>query len=130
MSWKFLSDEWFEGVANMREEAGDMNMPAIMADLIMNLELQTEDGQFDMCLNGGRFEKGAREDAKATMIMPKEYAYKMFVLQDDSVGMKEFMSGKIKVKGNMAALMPLQSAKPSEEMKAFAEKVKEATTAE
>jgi putative sterol carrier protein len=52
---------------------------------------------------------------------------KIFIEQDQSAGMQAFMSGKLKVEGDMSKMMALQSIQPTESQKKLQEMVKEIT---
>ena len=54
-------------------------------------------------------------------------ARKIFVDQDQAAGMQAFMSGKIKVQGDMTKLMMMNAAPPDEVAKSVAAEIKEMT---
>ena len=57
MSVEFLSDEWFAKVDELRAEAGDIEAPAALADLVINITISGDNEQ-QMALVGGMIEKG------------------------------------------------------------------------
>ncbi|HEY9134566.1 MAG TPA: SCP2 sterol-binding domain-containing protein [Pseudomonadales bacterium] len=123
MSFEFLSDEWFTEVEKIRDEAGDLEIPAQMADLKLNLRVTTDNGDIEMALNGGNLERGSIADAGTTIILPADLAKKLFIDQDQSAGMQGFMSGQIKVEGDMSKMMSLQSVQPSAKQKELSDKI-------
>jgi len=110
---KFLSDEWFIKVTELYKNSGDLKMPKIMTDLKVNLTVKAANAEVQMCLNGGIIQKGFLDNADVSMTMPAEYAYKLMVLNDWSVGMPGYIKKDISVSGNLKKLSPLQAYKPS-----------------
>lgn len=123
MSFEFLSDEWFTEVEKIRDAAGDLEIPAQMADLQLNLKVTTDNGDVEMSLNGGNLERGLIPDAATTIILPADLAKKLFIEQDQSAGMQGFMSGQIKVEGDMSKMMSMQSVQPSAKQQELTEKI-------
>lgn len=123
MSFEFLSDEWFTEVEKLREEAGDLEIPAQMADMELNLKVTTDNGDVEMSLNKGNLERGSIEGAATTIILPADMARKLFIEQDQSAAMQGFMSGQIKVEGDMSKMMSMQSVQPSAKQQELTEKI-------
>lgn len=123
MSFEFLSDEWFTEVEKLREAAGDLEIPAQMADMELNLKVTTDDGDVEMSLNKGNLERGSIEGAATTIILPADMARKLFIEQDQSAAMQGFMSGQIKVEGDMSKMMSMQSVQPSAKQQELTEKI-------
>jgi len=114
MSLKFLSDEWFAKVEGLIAAAGDLEVPTALHDLVLNVTVtDTEWGDREMCLDAGSLKNGHQENAPTTMIMPVDLAHRLFIDNDQSAGMQGFMSGQIKVEGDMSKLMAMQTAQPS-----------------
>ena len=63
MSLEFLSDEWFAKVKEIRDSAGDVEAPAALADLVINITVKTDDGEKHMAMAGGMIEEGHHDDA-------------------------------------------------------------------
>ncbi len=120
----FLSDEWFAKVAELTAAAGNLNVPANLASLALNVTVSgTPSGNVDMCLNGGNFEKGHNAAAPTKLSMPADLLRKIFLEGDQAAGMQGFMSGQIKVEGDMSKLMAMQTARPSEEQKGLLKQI-------
>jgi putative sterol carrier protein len=51
----------------------------------------------------------------------------MFVEGNQAMGMQAFMSGQIKIEGDMSKLMAMQGQAPSESQQKLTEKIKEIT---
>lgn len=111
---EFLSDEWFTSVDDLTRAAGDLQMPKALTDVTVNLKVLTAKGEVQMGMNRGIIQKGSIAQADVDMSMPAEYAYKILVQNDWSVGMRGYIKHKIKLSGNMKKLIPLQVYKPSQ----------------
>ncbi|HET8706474.1 MAG TPA: SCP2 sterol-binding domain-containing protein [Pseudomonadales bacterium] len=110
---KFLSDEWFREVEKLIEIAGDLEVPPALQTLAINISVSTDDGEVQMCMNGGRFEKGHTSTASTKLLLPASLARRLFIEGDQSAGMQGFMSGQIKIEGDMSKLMAMQTVQPS-----------------
>lgn len=128
MAHAFLSDSWFDEVARLTDEINP-EVPAVIQDLKINMVVTgTPDGDREMRLDAGRFERGLVDDAPTKLTVPYETAQKMFVENDQQASMQAFMSGQIKVEGDMAKLMQMQAAgAPSPESVKLSEKIREMT---
>jgi len=124
---EFLSNEWFAKVDELTQAAGDLQTPKTLKDVTVNLTVKTDKGEVEMCMNGGIIQKGFIDNADVTMSMPAEYAYKILVLNDWSVGMRGYIKRHIKLSGNMKKLIPLQVYKPSQPTIEFCKKIAEFT---
>ena len=125
MSLEFLSDEWFAKVKEIRDGAGDVETPAALADLVINITVSG--GDKEMALVGGMIEEGHHADAPTTMILPADLAKRIFIEGDQSAGMQGFMSGQIRIEGDMSKLMALQTAQPSADQVALMKQIQEVT---
>ena len=124
---EFLSDEWFSKVTEMYKSAGDLQMPDSLTSVTVNLTVRTSRGEVRMAMNRGIIQKGFVEGGDVDMSMPAEYAYKILVLNDWSVGMRGYIKRHIKLSGKMAKLIPLQAYKPSQPTVNFCNKIAEFT---
>lgn len=127
MSLEFLSDEWFAKVKEIRDAAGEVETPAALADLVINITVKTDDGETEMALVGGMIEEGHQDGAPTTMTLPADLAKRIFIEGDQSAGMQGFMSGQIKIEGDMSKLMALQSAQPSDDQKQLMKQIQDIT---
>lgn len=127
MSLEFLSDQWFAKVKEIRDGAGDVEAPAALADLAINITVKSDDGDKQMALVGGMIEQGHHDGAPTTLILPADLAKRIFIEGDQSAGMQGFMSGQIKIEGDMSKLMALQSAQPSEDQKQLMKQIQDVT---
>ena len=67
------------------------------------------------------------DDADLTVTVDYETAKAILVDGNPQAGMQAFMSGKIKVQGDMTKMMALQAQPPDETAKQIAERIKEIT---
>ncbi|SPL72423.1 SCP2 sterol-binding domain-containing protein [Acinetobacter stercoris] len=123
----FLTDDWFVTVEKLTAEAGELNLPPALANLAINLVVSGADGNTELSLDGGKIVKGLSPNAKTTLNMDADTLRKVFLEFDMAAAMQAFMTGKIKVQGDMSQLMALQTAKPSQEQKDLFKKVLEQT---
>jgi hypothetical protein len=120
---KFLSDEWFEKVAELNEAAGEIRIDKGMRNIVVNLRVASEEGEVLMCMNRGLMQKGHADRADVDMSMPADYAHAILVQGEWSAGMKGWVKRKIKLKGNMRKLMPLQTHTPTPDQVELREKI-------
>jgi len=135
MSHQFLSDEWMAAATAIREKYADqatkvtssIRMNQVITDVpfgdgMVNLFLDTSSGDVVM-------EKGALETPDLTLTTDWETARKIFVDQDQAAGMQAFMSGKVKVQGDMMKMMAMQTSMPSDDIaKQIADEIKGITS--
>ena len=127
MSYVFLSDDWFDAVEGLRDELPEA--PAAMADLKLNIVVSGgPDGDREIHMAGGQFERGLADGAPTKATVPYDVARSMFVDGNQAAAMQAFMSGQIKVEGDMTKLMAMQSAGgPTPEQQALQAKLQALT---
>ncbi len=112
MGHPFLSDSWFEEVERIRTEINP-EVPEAVKDLVINLKVTDgPSGDIEARIAGGKFEKGLADEAPTTLSVPYETAKAMFIEGDQNATMQAFMSGVIKVEGDMTKLMAMQAGGP------------------
>lgn len=127
MAHDFLSDEWMDAIEALRPEAPEP--PAATKDLVINLVVpDTPFGEREAHMSGGQFERGLHDSAPTKLTVPYEVAKSVFIAGDQQAAMQAFMSGQIKIDGDMTKIMAMQSAgAPTPEQVAFQEKIKALT---
>jgi hypothetical protein len=121
---EFLSDGWFEAV----EALGPPPPPSGPDPGPINLVVTRDTGdEVHLHIAGGAMVRGLAEAAPTTMTTPYEVAKSLFVKRDQQAAMQAFMSGQIKVQGDMGKLMSMGNAAPTPEQEAFSQKVVELT---
>ena len=129
MSHKFMSADWFAKVKELRDAAGDIEAPAALHDLVINITVTgTDECDREMSLVAGMIEEGHHAAAPTTMILPVDLAHRIFIDNDQSAGMQGFMTGQIKIEGDMSKLMAMQTVQPSDDQKALQKAILEATS--
>ena len=106
MPYTFLSDEWLAEVKKLAEEnPGGSGFPdSITLNMVVT---GGPEGDRELHVEGGQFQAGL-VDAPTKLTVPFDVAKKMFVMGDQSAAMQAFMSGQIKVEGDMSKLMAMQ----------------------
>ena len=132
---EFLSDGWFEAAKAIADKYGDQLPPITVAvsmnqvvtdapfgDGIVKTRVDTSSGRLHM-------EQGEHEKADVTMTLDYDTARKLFVDQDQAAVMQAFMSGKIKVQGDMGKMLAMQAgqAAPTDIAKLAADEMKAMT---
>jgi hypothetical protein len=127
MPHTFLSDDWFEAVEELRDEVPEP--PAALAGLVVNIVVSGgPEGDREIRMEGGKFERGLAEGAPTKLTVPYDVAKSMFIDGNQQAAMQAFMSGQIKVEGDMTKLMAMQAAGgPTPEQVALQEKLKALT---
>lgn len=119
----FLTDEWFNEVDRLTAEAGDLNLPPALANTKINLNVtNTANGDVSAALENGVLKKG-ETDATTTINIDEETLKAIALKGDMNEAMNAFMSGKIRIDGDMGQVMALQTAKPSPEQKDLLKKI-------
>jgi hypothetical protein len=118
----FLSDEWLDAVKAINEQhAGEststpysIKMNQVITDTpfgdgTVKIFMDTSQGNVVM-------DRGELPDAEVTVTTDYATAKSIFVDQDSAAAMQAFMSGKVKVQGDMMKLMAMQTALPQNEL--------------
>jgi putative sterol carrier protein len=138
MSHPFLSEAWMEAAREIRGKYADQaskvttsirmnqvitDVPAeVNGDGVVKTYMDTSSGDVVM-------ELGELEGADLTVTTDYDTARKLFVEQDQAAGMQAFMSGKIKVQGDMMKMMAMQTAMPQDDVaKTIANEIKGITS--
>ncbi len=124
MGHKFLTATWFSEVKKLRASMGDMQIPAQLKDVVLNVTVTGgPEGDKDFTIKGLDFVEGHTAEAKTTIVIPILMAKKMFIDNDKTAAMQAFMSGQLKVKGDMSKMMALAGVKPTEDQEKLREKI-------
>ena len=107
MPYTFLSDEWLDEVQKLAAEAGTGGMPeGVELNLVVTGGPQ---GDRELHVANGTFASGLKDGAPTKLTVPYDVAKNMFVKGDQAAAMQAFMSGQIKVEGDMTKLMAMQA---------------------
>jgi hypothetical protein len=107
----FLSDDWLTEVKKLAEEAAAAgDAPAFPAGVQLNMVVTGgPEGDRELHVNDGVFNSGLLDGAPTKLTVPYATARAMFIDGNQQAAMQAFMSGQIKVEGDMTKLMAMQS---------------------
>lgn len=134
MTHQFLSAEWMEAAKAIREKYADqaakptisIRLNQVITDVpfgdgTVKSFLDTSTGEILMDL-------GELDAPDVTVTTDYATARAVFVDQDQAASMQAFMSGKIKVQGDMMKMMAMQTGMPQDDAaKAIAQEIKDIT---
>ena len=134
MSHQFLSDDWIEAAREIRHKWAD-RVPDVPIQVRINVvatkvpfgsgtvlaHIDSSNGRLEM-------ELGALENPDLTVTTDYDTARQLFVAQDPAASMQAFMSGRIKVEGDITKLMLMQTSVPqTDETLEVAEEIRRIT---
>lgn len=123
MAHEFLSDSWFDAVGALEAPP----TPPAMEGVTINLVVTKDDGQIEANMGGGKINKGLADGAQTTITVPFATAQALFIKRDQQAAMQAFMSGQIKVTGDMTKMMAMGQQTPTPEAEAYANAIVELT---
>lgn len=137
MSHPFLSPAWMDAAREIRakhaDHAAKVTTSIKMNQVITDVPAEVANGgtvtsYIDTSSGEVVMELGSLETPDLTVTTYYDTARKIFVDQDPAAGMQAFMSGKIKVQGDMMKLMAMQTSMPQDEAaKSIAAEIKSIT---
>lgn len=106
MPYPFLSDSWLEEVQKLVADAGKGLMPdSVQVNMVVT---GGPEGDRSLHVANGTFAVGLLDGCPTKLTVPYRVARDMFVKGDQAAAMNAFMSGQIKVEGDMTRLMAMQ----------------------
>jgi len=121
MPYAFLSDEWFTKVEELVVAAGDLQIPPAMKVVEVNVTVTGSPAagpaEVRLAMKEGLFTRGHRPDFATTLTLSADLARKIFIDGDTAAGVQAFLDGSIKVDGDLARLVAMQTVEPSEPQK-------------
>lgn len=134
MGHQFLSDEWMSAAREIRAKYADQ-AAKVTTSIRMNQVITdapfgsgTVEAFVDTSSGDVVMDLGSLETPDLTVTTDWETARKIFVDQDQAAGMQAFMSGKIKVQGDMMKMMAMQTSMPQDDIaKQIATEIKDIT---
>jgi len=134
MSHPFLSDEWIAAARDIRAKYSDVSAKVSIPMRINQVVTAVPFGDgtvvshIDTTSGEVMMELGALDAPDATITTDYATARALFVDQDQAAAMQAFMSGKVKVEGDMMKIMSMQTAIPQDEVaKTIAEEIRAIT---
>jgi SCP-2 sterol transfer family len=121
VSHQFLSDEWMAAAREIRAKYEGQTSKVTQSIRINQVvtEVPFGDGTINSFIDTSSgdviMDLGELEGPDCTVTTDYATAKKIFVDGDQAAGMQAFMSGKIKVQGDMMKMMALQTAMPTDE---------------
>ncbi|MFM8626911.1 MAG: SCP2 sterol-binding domain-containing protein [Actinomycetota bacterium] len=118
MSHQFLTDEWIDAAREIRHKWSDRvpDMPVQVRINVVATKVPFGEGTIHAHIDSstGRLEMelGALENPDLTITTDYDTARQLFVAQDPAASMQAFMSGRIKVEGDITKMMLMQTAVP------------------
>jgi len=132
-TYAFLSDEWVSEARKIREEFEGEGNP-IPHQMKMNLvitEVPFGEGAIDAHMDSTdgsiKLDLGHIDPADLKVSLDYPTAKAILIEQNPQVGMQAFMAGKIRVEGDMAKLMALQTIPPDDTAQQVAKRLREIT---
>lgn len=123
MSYAFLSDEWFTHVDALIAAAGDLQIPSAMKEVEVNVTVTSTEGDTQLFMKDGLFTRGHRAGVATHLTLASELARKIFIDGDTAAGTQAFFEGAIKVEGDFAKLVAMQTVEPSEPQKRLTQQI-------
>jgi hypothetical protein len=111
--YEFLSDEWFTKVDELIAAAGDLEIPLAMKEVEVNVTVVGRARETQLFMKDGLFTRGHQVGAPTTLTLSVDLARKIFVDADQAAGVQAFLSGEIKVEGDLGKLVAMQTVDPS-----------------
>lgn len=118
MSHQFLSDDWIDAARDIRRRWED-RVPAVEVQIRINVIATkvpfgegTVHAHIDSSTGRLEMELGLLDTPDLTVTTDYDTARQLFVAQDPAASMQAFMSGKIKVEGDITKLMLMQTSVP------------------
>ncbi|MDY6935401.1 MAG: SCP2 sterol-binding domain-containing protein [Spirochaetota bacterium] len=128
MGFHFLSNDWFQEVKRLREDAGDLGVPEDLMKLTINIRVTGgPDGEKKLHLKGGTIYQGKADLAATNITITYDLARKVLLENDLSAVMKGMATRKVKVKGDLTKMMALQNITSNESVQSLMGKVLEMT---
>jgi putative sterol carrier protein len=122
MTHPFLSADWMSAAKEIRAKYEGQH-PPITASIRMNqviTDVPFGDGEIKAYVDTSSgdlvMDLGELTEPDLTVTTDYATAKSIFVLQDQAAGMQAFMSGKIKVQGDMMKMMAMQTSMPTDEI--------------
>lgn len=123
---QFLTQAWFDELHALNATAGELNLPPTLDGLVINVSITGSD-PVTLHLKNGKIAQNHTAGASSTVSIDRETLGNIIAQNSTEVAIEAFMTGKIRIDGDMSQVMTLQSAKPSAEQKALFKQIKEMT---
>jgi hypothetical protein len=122
MRYEFLSDEWFSKVDELIAASGDLEIPAPLK-VAVNVTITSATGETQVFMNEGKFRRGHQAGVDTTLTLSSELARKLFVDGDAAAGVQAYLAGEVKVDGDLAKVVAMQTVEPSKPQLALTQRI-------
>ncbi len=123
MRYSFLSETWFAKVDELVAAAGDLQIPPAMKTALVNVTVTSPVGDTQIYMKNGLFFRGHDAAAPTSLSITMELARKIFIDADAAAGVQAFLAGEMKVEGDLASLVAMQTVEPSEPQKRLTKQI-------
>jgi len=123
MKHEFLSEAWFSEVDQLIAASGDLQIPPEMKAVEVNVTVTSPGGDRLVYVKDGMLYRGHRDGAPTSLVLDVSLARKIFVEADTAAGVQAFLGGEMKVEGDLAKLVAMQTVEPSEPQKRLTQKI-------
>jgi hypothetical protein len=113
MRLPFLSDAWFTKVDELVASAGELDIPAAMRSVRVNITVTAPAGDTRLTMRDGLFYRGHDGAAPTSLRLAVELARKIFIDADTAAGVQAFLTGEMQVDGDLGKLVAMQTVEPS-----------------
>jgi hypothetical protein len=127
MRYEFLSDEWFARVDQLVAAAGDLQIPAAMQDVEINVTVTAPAGNTELFMKDGLFTRGHQAGAPTSLSLTADLARRIFIDADVGAGVQAFLTGEIQVEGDLKKLVAMQTVEPSDAQKRLTRQIADIT---
>lgn len=127
MRYEFLSDEWFAHVDQLVAAAGDLEVPAAMQDVEINVTVTAPAGNTELFMKDGLFTRGHQSGAPTSLSLTVDLARRIFIDADVGAGVQAFLTGEIQVEGDLKKLVAMQTVEPSDAQKRLTRQIADIT---
>jgi hypothetical protein len=117
MRHSFLSESWFAKVDELVAAAGDLQIPPPMKAALVNVTVTSPAGDTQIYMKDGLFFRGHDAKAPTSITITVELARRIFIEADTAAGVQAFLAGEMKVEGDLASLVAMQTVEPSDAQK-------------
>lgn len=124
----FLSEAWFAKVGELIASAGDLKIPPEMKAALVNVTVTSPRGDTHITMKDGLFVRGHDAGAHASITISETLARRILLEADAAAGVQAFLSGEMKVEGDLAKLVAMQTVEPSEPQKRLTRQIAAITT--
>jgi hypothetical protein len=123
MRYAFLSEAWFAKVDELVAAAGDLQIPPAMKAALVNVTVTSPAGDTQIYMKDGLFFRGHDAGAATSLSITDELARKIFIDADAAAGVQAFLAGDMKVEGDLATLVAMQTVEPSDPQKRLTKQI-------